>query len=84
MSKVILKSLQKMETSRLKTLLNESLEMFELSQNSRDPGDMSYLKEWIQALNQNFKKESSDCKLEFTHPIIVCDFVTPKFVRSRS
>ena len=56
MSKVILKSLQKMETSRLKTLLNESLEMLELSQNSRDPGDMSYLKEWIQVAEAELQK----------------------------
>ena len=56
MSKVILKSLQKMETSRLKTLLNESLEMLELSQNSRDPGDMSYLKEWIQIAESELQK----------------------------
>ena len=56
MSKVILKSLQKMETSRLKTLLNESLEMLELSQNSRDPGDMSYLEEWIQVAEMELKK----------------------------
>ena len=56
MSKVILKSLQKMETSRLKTLLNESLEMLELSQNSRDPSDMSYLKEWIQVAETELQK----------------------------
>ena len=56
MSKVILKSLQKMETSRLKTLLNESLEMLELSQNSRDPDDMSYLKEWIQVAESELQK----------------------------
>ena len=56
MSKVILKSLQKMETSRLKTLLNESLEMLELSQNSRDPGDMSYLEEWIQVAESELQK----------------------------
>ena len=56
MSKVILKSLQKMETSRLKTLLNESLEMLELSQNSRDPGDMSYLIEWIQVAESELQK----------------------------
>ena len=56
MSKVILKSLQKMETSRLKTLLNESLEMLELSQNSRDPRDMSYLKEWIQVAESELQK----------------------------
>ena len=45
-----------METSRLKTLLNESLEMLELSQNSRDPGDMSYLKEWIQVAESELQK----------------------------
>ena len=56
MSKVILKALQKMETSRLKTLLNESLEMLELSQNSRDPSDMSYLKEWIQVAETELQK----------------------------
>ena len=56
MSKVILKSLQKMETSRLKTLLNESLEMLELSQNSRDPDDMSYLKEWIHIAESELQK----------------------------
>ena len=56
MSKVILKSLQKMETSRLKTLLYESLEMLELSQNSCDPGDMSYLKEWIQVAEAELQK----------------------------
>ena len=56
MSKVILKSLQKMETRRIKTLLNESLEMLELSQNSLDPGDMSYLKEWIQVAEAELKK----------------------------
>ena len=56
MSKVILKALQKMETSRLKTLLNESLEMLELSQNSRDPSDMSYLKEWIEVAESELQK----------------------------
>ena len=56
MIKVILKSLQKMETNRLKTLLNESLEMLELSQNSRDPDDMSYLKEWIQVAESELQK----------------------------
>ena len=56
MSKVILKSLQKMETSRLKTLLKESLEMLELTQNSRDPSDMSYLKEWIQVAESELQK----------------------------
>ena len=56
MSKVILKALQKMETSRLKTLLKESLEMLELTQNSRDPSDMSYLKEWIQVAESELQK----------------------------
>ena len=48
MSKVNLKSLHKMETSRLKNLLKESHEMLELGKNSSSPGDTSYLEEWIQ------------------------------------
>ena len=56
MSKVILKSLRKMETSRLKTLLKESLEMLELGKNSSDPDDMSHLKEWIQVAESELQK----------------------------
>ena len=56
MSKVNLKSLKKMETSRLKNLLKESHEMLELGKNSTNPGDMSYLEEWIQVAEMELKK----------------------------
>ena len=56
MSKVNLKSLQKMETSRLKNLLKESHEMLELGKNSSNPGDTSYLEEWIQVAEMELKK----------------------------
>ena len=59
MSKVNLKSLQKMETSRLKNLLKESNEMLELGKNSSNPGDMSYLEEWIQVARWNLRNVNS-------------------------
>ena len=56
MSKINLKSLQKMETSRLENLLKESHEMLELGKSSSIPGDMSYLEEWIQVAEMEIKK----------------------------
>ena len=56
MSKINLKSLQKMETSRLKNLLKESHEMLELGKNSSNPGDTSYLENWILVAEMELKK----------------------------
>ena len=59
MSKVNQKSLQKMESTRLKTLLKESHEMLELGKNSNNPSDMSYLKEWIQVAELELKSRTN-------------------------
>ena len=56
MSKVNLKSLQKLETTRLMNLLKESHEKLELGKNSSNPVDMSYLEEWIQVAEMELKK----------------------------
>ena len=45
-----------MESTRLKTLLKESYEMLELGKKSSNPGDMSYLEEWIQVAEMELKK----------------------------
>ena len=58
MTKVNQKSLKKMESTRLKILLKESYEMLELSKNSINPGDMSYLEEWIQIAELELKSRT--------------------------
>ena len=59
MSKVNQKSLQKMESTRLKILLKESYEMLELGKNSSNPGDMSYLEEWILVAELELKSRTN-------------------------
>ena len=58
MSIVNQKSLHKMESARLKTLLKESYEMLELGKDSNNPGDMSYLEEWIQVAELELKSRT--------------------------
>ena len=59
MSKVNQKSIQKMESTRLNTLLKESYEIRELAKNSINPGDMSYLEEWIQVAELELKSRTN-------------------------